>query len=57
MREFKIVDSAVSGEQLRLRLKSEDYDKYGDQIAPDYVYDAIQKVPRFANMKVRMAKA
>src|ERR1700730_16203833 len=38
MREFKIIDSATSVDQFRLRLK------------PEYVYSAIRELPRFRDM-------
>ena len=38
-------------EQLRLRLKPEDYEKYGDSFIPEYVYSAIKHLPRFREMR------
>ena len=52
MREFKIIDSAVSVEQLRRRLKMEELEQYGEPFTPEFVYDAIRKLPRFASMRV-----
>lgn len=52
MREFKIIDSAPSIEQLRRRLKNEELEQYGEQFIPEFVYDAIRKLPRFASMRV-----
>lgn len=51
MREFKVIDSAVSAEQLRRRLKSEELEQYGEPFTPEFVYDAIRKLPRFASMR------
>lgn len=51
MREFKVIDSAASAEQLRRRLKSEELEQYGEQFTPEFVYDAIRKLPRFASMR------
>ncbi|KAI1389452.1 cysteine proteinase [Hypoxylon trugodes] len=51
MREYKIIDSAVSVEQLRLRLKNEELEQYGEPFTPEFVYDAIRKLPRFASMR------
>ncbi|KAK1756865.1 hypothetical protein QBC47DRAFT_443479 [Echria macrotheca] len=51
MREFKAIDSAVSVDQLRRRLKSEELEQYGEPFTPEFVYDAIRKLPRFASMK------
>ncbi|KAK4236114.1 hypothetical protein C8A03DRAFT_45838 [Achaetomium macrosporum] len=51
MREFKVIDSAPSAEQLKKRLKSEEYEKYGEPFTPEFVYEAIRTLPRFASMR------
>lgn len=51
MRDFKVIDSAESVDQLRLRLKDKELEQYGDPFAPEYVYDIIKRLPRFDNMK------
>ncbi|KAK3327113.1 hypothetical protein B0T19DRAFT_449497 [Cercophora scortea] len=51
MREFKVIDSAVSVDQLKRRLKNEELEQYGEQFTPEFVYDAIRKLPRFASMR------
>ncbi|KAI8957656.1 cysteine proteinase [Daldinia sp. FL1419] len=51
MREYKVIDSAVSTEQLRRRLKSEELEQYGEPFTPEFVYEAIRKLPRFASMR------
>ncbi|KAI1081377.1 cysteine proteinase [Whalleya microplaca] len=51
MREYKVIDSAASIDQLRRRLKSEELEQYGDPFTPEFVYDAIRKLPRFASMR------
>jgi ubiquitin carboxyl-terminal hydrolase 10 len=51
MRDFKLIDSATSIEQLRLRLKDKELEQWGDPLTPEYVYDAIRRLPRFDNMK------
>ncbi|CAO2657774.1 Nn.00g039000.m01.CDS01 [Neocucurbitaria sp. VM-36] len=51
MRDFKLIDSAASIEQLRLRLKDNELEQYGDPLTPEYVYDVIKRLPRFDNMK------
>jgi len=51
LQEYNVLDSAASAEQLRLRLKPEDYEKYGDSFAPEYVYAAIKQLPRFREMR------
>ena len=53
MGEYKVIDSAVSVEQLRRRLKSEELEQYGEPFTPEFVYEAIRKLPRFASMRVR----
>lgn len=51
IQEYNILDSAGSAEQLRLRLKPDDYEKYGDSFIPEYVYSAIKQLPRFKEMR------
>src|SRR5271156_850279 len=51
MQEFSIIDSADSGEQLRLRLKPEDFENFGTAFVPEYVYSAIKELPRFRDMR------
>lgn len=53
MGEYKVIDSAVSVDQLRRRLKSEELEQYGEPFTPEFVYEAIRKLPRFASMRVR----
>ncbi len=54
LREFNIVDSATSVDQLRRRLKIEELGQYGEPFIPEFVYDAIRTLPRFASMRVRV---
>ena len=51
MQEYAVLDSAASADQIRLRLKPEDYEKYGDSFIPEYVYAAIKSLPRFREMR------
>lgn len=51
MRDFKLIDSAATADQLRLRLKDNELEQYGDPLTPEYVYDVIKRLPRFDNMK------
>lgn len=51
MRDFKVIDSAPSTEKLRLRLKDNELEQYGEPLTPEYVYDVIRRLPRFDNMK------
>lgn len=50
MREFNVIDSAVSAEKLRLRLKDAELEQYGEPLTPEYVYDVIKRLPRFKHM-------
>ena len=52
MREFPIIDAAVSVEQLRMRLRDNELEQYGEAFTPEYVYDVIRRLPRFSSMRV-----
>jgi ubiquitin carboxyl-terminal hydrolase 10 len=52
MREFSIIDSAATTEKLKLRLKDNELEQYGDPVTPEYVYDVIKRLPRFSTMRV-----
>lgn len=52
MREFETIDVAESVEKLRLRLKPEELNQFGGAFIPEYVYEAIKGLPRFASLKV-----
>ena len=54
MQEFKIIDAAVSVDQLRMRLKDNELEQYGDAFIPEFVYDVIKRLPRFSHMRVRI---
>ncbi|KAH8893482.1 cysteine proteinase [Thozetella sp. PMI_491] len=51
MREFNVIDSATSVDQLKRRLKIEELEQYGEPFIPEFVYDAIRRLPRFASMR------
>ncbi|PTB68575.1 cysteine proteinase [Trichoderma citrinoviride] len=51
MREFKVLKSAPSVEQLNRLLKNEDFERYGEPFTPEFVYEAIRHLPRFASMR------
>lgn len=51
LREFKVLASADSADDLRSMLKQEQLETYGDPVTPEYVYDVIRKLPRFAGMR------
>ena len=52
MQEFKVIDAAVSVDQLRMRLKDNELEQYGEPFTPDFVYEVIQRLPRFSSMRV-----
>lgn len=52
MREFKVLRSAPSIDQLRRVLKNEELERYGEPFTPEFVYEAIRQLPRFASMRV-----
>ncbi|KAI2206211.1 hypothetical protein LOZ16_005204 [Ophidiomyces ophidiicola] len=51
MREFRVIDSAVSTEQLRLRLKPNELEQFGPSLIPEHVYQVIRHLPRFRDMR------
>ncbi|PLB45409.1 ubiquitin C-terminal hydrolase [Aspergillus steynii IBT 23096] len=51
MREFRIIDAAQSEEQLKLRLKPNELEEYGDAFIPEFVYQVIRQLPRFRDMR------
>jgi hypothetical protein len=52
MREYKVLKSSASVEQLNRTLKSEDLERYGEPFTPEFVYDAIRQLSRFDSMRV-----
>jgi len=54
MREYRVVDSAASVEKFRLRLKEGDLEQYGESFTPDFVYNVINRLPRFSSMRVSL---
>lgn len=52
LHEYNIVKSASSAEKLARALRPEDLDKFGDPFTPEFVYEAIRKLDRFASMRV-----
>ena len=54
MREFTVIDSAKSVDQLKMRLKEGELEQYGDAFTPDFVYDVMRRLPRFVTMQVRL---
>lgn len=54
MREYSVIDSAPTVEQLRLRLKDGELEQYGESFTPDFVYDVMKRLPRFVTMQVSL---
>jgi ubiquitin carboxyl-terminal hydrolase 10 len=54
MREFPVIDSAVSVEQLRMRLKDNELEQFGEAFIPEYVYNAIRHLPLFSSLQVSL---
>lgn len=52
LREYRIIDAATSPEQLRLRLKQNELEQFGEAFTPEYVYQVIRHLPRFRDMRV-----
>ena len=52
MHEFKVLASSSSPEQLARLLKTEDFERYGEPFTPEFVYEAIRQLSRFASMRV-----
>ncbi len=57
MREFSVIDAAVSVDQLRMRLKDNELEQYGEAFIPEFVYEVIRRLPRFSSMRVRPTSA
>lgn len=51
MREFRVIDAATSEEQLKLRLKPNELEEYGESFVPEFVYEMIRQLPRFRDMR------
>lgn len=51
MREFSVIKSADSVEQLKSRLRPDDLEQYGDAFIPEYVYQVVRQLPRFRDMR------
>ncbi|KAL8769835.1 MAG: hypothetical protein Q9209_004273 [Squamulea sp. 1 TL-2023] len=51
MHEFHIIDSAESVEKLRLRLRNDEVEQYGEAFIPEFVYEVIRRLPRFSSMR------
>ena len=56
IREFPVIDAAASAEQLRMRLKGNELEEYGESFTPEFVYEVTRKLPRFDSMQVSSTK-
>ena len=54
MREFPVIDAAASVDQLRMRLKDNELEQYGEAFIPEFVYEVIRRLPRFSSMRVSL---
>lgn len=52
MHEFRVIDSAESVEKLRLRLRKDELEQYGEAFIPECVYEVVRRLPRFSSMRV-----
>lgn len=51
LKEFRILETGTTTEQLRAKLKTSQLEQYGDSFTPEYVYEVIRVLPRFRDMR------
>ncbi|KAL2863792.1 mRNA-binding ubiquitin-specific protease UBP3 [Aspergillus lucknowensis] len=51
MKEFRVIDAADNEDQLRMRLKPNELEEYGEAFIPEFVYEVIRQLPRFRDMR------
>ncbi|KAG6008028.1 hypothetical protein E4U54_008754 [Claviceps lovelessii] len=51
MQEFKVLASASNADQLRHIVRPETFEQFGEPFTPEFVYDAIRQLSRFASME------
>lgn len=51
MHEYKVLRSAPTNEQLRKAIRGEEIERYGEPFTPEFVYEAIRQLSRFASMR------
>ncbi|KAI4139541.1 MAG: hypothetical protein L6R39_006236 [Caloplaca ligustica] len=51
MHEYRVIDAAESVEKLRMRLRKGELEQYGEAFVPEFVYEVIRRLPRFASMR------
>lgn len=52
MHEYNIVRSGATDEQLRKSIRPEEIERHGEPFTPEFVYEAIRQLSRFASMRV-----
>ena len=52
LHEYNVLQSAPTADKLGRALKSEDLEKFGEPFTPEFVYEAIRRLDRFASMRV-----
>lgn len=55
LHEYNVLKSAPNSDKLGRLLKAEDLEKYGEPFTPEFVYEAIRRLDRFASMRVSTA--
>lgn len=54
LHEYNVLKSAPTADKLGRTLKVDDLEKYGDPFTPEFVYEAIRRLDRFASMRVSL---
>jgi ubiquitin carboxyl-terminal hydrolase 10 len=52
LREYNVLATASSVEELRKKLSKPQLEQYGDAFIPEFVYSVIRRLPRFSSMRV-----
>lgn len=55
MQEFKVLASASTADKLSHAVRPETFGQFGEPFTPEFVYDAIRQLSRFASMEVSNA--
>lgn len=51
LHEYNVLKSAATADKLGRTLKTDDLEKYGEPFTPEFVYEAIRRLDRFASMR------
>lgn len=51
MHEYKVIKSESTDEQLRKAIRGDEIGRYGEPFTPEFVYEAIRQLSRFASMR------